>query len=66
LNTRVEFRSSFRQNTPCRVGWTLRVELFILSTLSSRVLYRLCSVQFYKLFRLPFCTRCIEFCWHWL
>jgi len=30
------------------LSWTLRVELFILHTLSSRVLNRLCSVQFYK------------------
>ena len=29
------------------LNWTLRVELFILSTLSSRVLYRLCSVLFW-------------------
>jgi len=33
------------------LNWTLRVELFILSTLSSRVLYRLCSVLYWILLK---------------
>jgi len=45
------------------LNWTLRVEPFILSTLSSRVLYRLCLVLYWILWRHTGWMS-IEHCWN--